>query len=116
MVVLSNAIWRSRFGSNPGIVGQKVTLDGVSNVVVGVLPAGVQFPFVGPADVWTPRYFELTLMTPQRLLGWRWVLSGYLARLWPESTIAQADAELAVINQEYRKETRRRRTPAIRLG
>ena len=103
VVLLSNAIWRSRFNSNPNIVGQKIALDGVPNVVVGVLPAGVQFPFVGPADVWTPRYFELTLMTPQRLrMG-----VGYLSlvgRRRAGTTPAQGDAELAVLNQEYRAE------------
>ena len=101
VVVLSNAIWRSKFGGNPEIVGQKIALDGQPYVVVGVLPAGVQFPFVGKADVWTPRYFELTLMTPQRLrMGVGYL--GYVARLRPGVTIARGNAELAVINQEYR--------------
>ncbi|HEX5234017.1 MAG TPA: ABC transporter permease [Silvibacterium sp.] len=103
VVVLSNSIWRSRFGSDPKIVGRKVMLDGVPNIVVGVLPGGVQFPFVGPADVWTPRYFELTLMTPQRLRSGVGYL-GFLARLHAGETVARADADLATVNQEYRKE------------
>jgi len=67
VVMLSDAIWRSRFGSDPKIIGQTVTLDTEPHTVVGILPADAQFPFIGQADVWTPRYFELTLMTPQRL-------------------------------------------------
>ena len=67
VVVLSDLLWRSRYGSDRNIVGQTITLDGTPHTVVGVLPAGVQFPFVGEADVWTPRYFELTLIPPQRL-------------------------------------------------
>lgn len=103
VVVLSNAIWRSKFDGNRDIVGQKIALDGQPYVVVGVLPAGVQFPFVEKADVWTPRYFELTLMTPQRLrMGVGYL--GYVARLRPGVTIARGDAELAVINQEYREQ------------
>lgn len=67
VVVLSDSFWRSRYGGDPSIVGQTVTLDGAAYTVIGVLPADVQFPFVGPADVWTPRYFELTLIPPQKL-------------------------------------------------
>jgi predicted permease len=103
VVMLSNSIWRSRFHGDPNVIGQTVTLDDMPQTIVGVLPANIQFPFVGPADIWTPRYFELSLMTPQRLrLG-----VGYLemiARLRPDTTQAQANAELAVLNQRYREQ------------
>jgi putative ABC transport system permease protein len=103
VVILSDSFWRTRFHSDPNIVGQTLTLDDAPQTIVGVLPANIQFPFVGPADIWTPRYFELSLMTPQRLrLG-----VGYLemiARLHPRTTLAQANAELAVLNQRYREQ------------
>ena len=103
VVMLSNAMWRGRFRSDPNIVGQSVTLDGAPQTIVGVLPAEVQFPFVGKADFWTPRYFEFSLMPTQRLrLG-----VGYLellARLRPGTTLTQANAELAVLNQRYREQ------------
>ena len=103
VVVLSDAIWRSRFGSDPNVVGRTVSLDGTATTVIGVLPAGLQFPFVEPADIWTPRYFEHTLFSPQRLrMGVGYL--GYLARLKPGATMAQGNAELAVINQQYRKQ------------
>jgi hypothetical protein len=96
VVMLSHALWRSRFNSNPAIVGSTISLDGVSSVVIGVLPAGVSFPFVGKADIWTPRYFELTLMTPQRLRMGAGYLA-YIARLAPGATLASVDAELRVL-------------------
>lgn len=100
VVMLSNAMWRGRFHSDPNIVGQTVTLDGAPQTIVGVLPADVTFPFVGKADLWTPRYFEFSLMPTARLrLG-----VGYLellARLRPGATLEQAKAELAVLNQRY---------------
>src|SRR5580658_925266 len=103
VVMLGDSMWRNRFHSDPNIVGQTVTLDSTPYTVVGVLPGNVQFPFVGPADIWTPRYFEFSLMTPQRLrMG-----VGYLeiaARLRPGITLAQANAELAVLNQRYREQ------------
>ncbi len=103
VVMLSDAIWRSRFGGDRNIVGQTVMLDTVPHTVVGILPADARFPFIGQADVWTPRYFELTLMTPQRLRTGVGYLS-YLARLRPGITVALADSELAVLNQQYREQ------------
>jgi putative ABC transport system permease protein len=103
VVMLSDAMWRSRFRGDRTIVGQTVTLDNSPQTVVGVLPTDVQFPFVGPADIWTPRYFEYSLMTPQKLrMG-----VGYLemmARLQPGTTLPRANAELAVLNQRYRQQ------------
>jgi len=103
VVMLSNSIWRNRFHADRNIVGQPVNLDGVPHVVVGILPANIQFPFVGAIDIWTPRYFELSLMTPQRLRMGVGYLS-MLGQLRPAATLASANAELAVLNQRYREQ------------
>lgn len=103
VVMLSDAMWRTRFGGDPSIIGQTVTLDTTPHTIVGVLPTNVQFPFVGQADVWTPRYFELTLMSSQRLrMGVGYL--GYLARLREGTPRPRAQAELAVLNQQYREQ------------
>jgi len=103
VVLLSHALWRSRFGSDPDVVGRAIDLDGIPSVVVGVLPAGVGFPFVGRAEVWTPRYFELTLMPAARLrLGVGYL--SYFGRPAPGVSLAQANAELAVLNERYIRE------------
>ena len=73
VVVLSDSLWRTRYGSDRNVVGQTITLDGTPHTVVGVLPATAQFPFVGEADVWTPRYFELTLIPPAEASAGRWL-------------------------------------------
>ena len=103
VVILSDAIWRTRYHSDPAIVGSAVMLDSVATTVVGVLPAAARFPFIPKADIFTPRYFELSLMTPQRLrMG-----VGYLniiARLRPRTTISEANNELALLNQRYREQ------------
>ncbi len=103
VVMLSDAIWRTRYHADPSVVGSVVTLDSVANTVVGILPADAQFPFMPKADIFTPRYFELSLMTPQRLrLG-----VGYLsiiARLRSRPSIAEANDELALLNQRYREQ------------
>jgi putative ABC transport system permease protein len=103
VVVLSDSIWRTRFNSDPNIIGQTVTLDTMPHTVVGVLPANVQFPFVGEADIWTPRYFEYSIMSTQRLrMGVGYL--GYLARLRPGATLKTSDAELTVLNRQYREQ------------
>jgi putative ABC transport system permease protein len=103
VAMISDFLWRSRFGGDRNVIGQVITLDGTPHTIVGVLPAGIQFPFVGLTDIWTPRYFEYSLMTPQRLrMGVSYL--GFLARLRPETTLARADAELAVLNQQYREQ------------
>jgi len=85
-VVISHRLWQSRFGADPDIVGQVITLNGQSFTVLGVMPAGFGFP--GDVDVW------------QRL---RWDLSQHsraahfmeaVARLQPGVTLEAAAAEL----------------------
>src|SRR5271168_2101163 len=54
VTILSDRLWRERFGADPGIVGRALTLNGRSHTVVGVLPPGVQFPLDSdPRDLWT---------------------------------------------------------------
>ncbi len=52
VVVLSNGLWKRRFGGEPQIVGQSLTLDGESYTVVGVAPAGLDIP--GKSELWVP--------------------------------------------------------------
>jgi putative ABC transport system permease protein len=103
VIILSDAFWKNRFGGDRGILGQTIALDGSPYTVIGVLPAGMQFPFLGPADVWTPRYFEHTLFTPQRLRQGVGYLS-IIARLRPGVSRRQAMAELEVLHQQFQKE------------
>ncbi|MFL5417745.1 MAG: ABC transporter permease, partial [Myxococcales bacterium] len=51
-LVLGHALWRSRFGSDPGVVGRTVALDGNPYVVVGVLPPDLELP--ERFDAWAP--------------------------------------------------------------
>ena len=96
LVILSNGLWRRKFGSNPSIIGESVTLDRQSYTVVGVMPASFNFPHRGPisnnqpAEFWVPIAF-----TPSELQAW---LSMYnhsvLARLKPGVTLEQARGEM----------------------
>ena len=45
VVVLSYGFWRDRFAGNPDAVGKTIRVDGISRRILGVMPAGVQFPY-----------------------------------------------------------------------
>jgi len=51
-VVLSDALWRSRFRADPRVLGKPTVIEGIPHVVVGVMPAGFNFP--AKTELWTP--------------------------------------------------------------
>ncbi|HUB82683.1 MAG TPA: ABC transporter permease [Bryobacteraceae bacterium] len=51
-VILSHRLWERRYGDDPAIVGKYIRIDDVDHMVVGVMPAGEQFP--EDTDLWTP--------------------------------------------------------------
>jgi predicted permease len=52
VVVISDSLWKNRFGGRPDAMGKPITMDGISYTVVGILPSG--FRFIADADVYTP--------------------------------------------------------------
>ena len=85
-VLLSEGLWRDRFGASPSIIGQTVTLDGKNATVVGVLPGGFHFP--ADCDAWT----SLVLDTSRGN-----AIHRALARLKPDVPLEQAQAEMDTI-------------------
>lgn len=51
-VVISDALWRRQFGADPAVLGRPLTLAEASRPIVGVMPAGFQFPD-GDTEVWS---------------------------------------------------------------
>lgn len=52
-VLVSYSAWQSRYGGRRTVLGETVTLDGDSNVIIGVLPPDFYFPPVGEPEFWT---------------------------------------------------------------
>ena len=44
-VVLNYGYWRQHFGGEPDVIGREIRIDGISRRIVGVMPAGVRFPY-----------------------------------------------------------------------
>jgi putative ABC transport system permease protein len=56
VVVLGDGLWRRRFGGDPAVVGQWVTLDGEPYQVVGIAPSRFDFP--QGSELWAPLSFD----------------------------------------------------------
>jgi putative ABC transport system permease protein len=82
--ILSDGLWRTRFGSDPYILGQTLRVNDAPLLVVGVMPPGFQFPSPD-TDLWIPLGLD-----PHRRFGFMY--SG-LARLKEGVSAAQAEAE-----------------------
>ena len=89
VTLLTESLWRERFGADPSIVGRSIDVDGKPSVVVGVLPAS--FVFERNPELWTTFERDENLTTRQnRFLS-------VLARLAPGESIQQADSRLTAL-------------------
>ncbi|MBI3666859.1 MAG: ABC transporter permease [Acidobacteria bacterium] len=97
VVVLSYGLWKRRFSGDAKVLGQSVTLDSESYTVVGVMPAGFQFPpdRFARVELWVP-------LEPDRDRGHGFL--EVLARLKPGVTVAQARAEMETIARRLEQE------------
>jgi putative ABC transport system permease protein len=88
VAVLSFALWQSRFGGDPSIIGRKITVDGEPSTVIGVMPRGFRLPQYTP-DIWTP----LPIVRSKEWEGGRFLQ--VIARLKPGISLEQAQQDLA---------------------
>ena len=99
-VVLSYGLWQRRFGGEP-VVNRSIRLNGESYSIVGVMPAGFNFP--QDAEFWTASPYDLPPGGPgdPRENRGAHYLRG-VARLNPGVSLEQANAELATITDQLR--------------
>jgi putative ABC transport system permease protein len=101
--VVSEDLWRSRFGSNPSLVGQSIALDMRPFTVVGILPSSFRYPEGAPhQDVWIsvrqdPLFGPLVSQTGVRLMG-------VIGRLKPGVSFAEAQTEMNTLGARFAKE------------
>jgi predicted permease len=95
VAILSHGLWSRRFGADPRIVGQTISLGSVPHVVVGILGPDFDAEQFDPRpDVWVAFQIE-----PQRIdAGNLFLVTG---RLTSGMTLAMANAQLAVVAAEY---------------
>jgi putative ABC transport system permease protein len=92
VVLLSDTLWRTRFGADREILGRPLQLNGEVFTVVGILPAEFDAPSFSGTDVWAPHAIDPDLEAGRWLRNRR-----VIARLKPGATLEQARAEMATI-------------------
>ena len=103
LVMLSDALWQRRFGSDRNVVGRNITIDDSSYSVIGVMPAGFNYPV--KSELWvlgTARNaVSMSLISQFPQNDWNRERDahfiGVVGRLKPDATLAQAQSDIAAI-------------------
>src|SRR5918992_5728290 len=90
VVVISHALWKTRFASDPGVLGRTVKLGTATATIVGVMPEGFGFPV--NQRIWTPLRVDGSALAPRTGPA-----VSVFGRLAPGASIDDARAELSVI-------------------
>lgn len=92
LVVMSHELWQRRFNSDQAIVGKSISLNQESYSVIGVMPAGFQFPVIPNAQLWRTIQPGLPPSCQRGCLVLR-----VLGRLKPKVSIEKAQADAGTI-------------------
>jgi predicted permease len=111
VIVIGHDLWQNRFGGDPLIIGRSIRLDGIPFTVVGVTPS--DFTGTNPLrnDIWTPLSARL-LLRPNDPSVVNWLTSPdycctpVAGRLAPNVTRTRAQAELAILLDNFRAANR----------
>ncbi|MFI5178261.1 MAG: ABC transporter permease, partial [Vicinamibacterales bacterium] len=103
VILISDALWRRRFGADPAVVGQTITVAAVPRTVIGIMPPGVRFPdapmgfLKTPSDVWIPFGWEQNGADERGNQN-----LAVVARLRPGTPLATGQADLDAIADTFR--------------
>jgi predicted permease len=92
-VILSHALWRERFGGDPGAIGKTILLDNQAYTVTGVMPEIAKTDFATDCKLWTA-----FIPTPEQRSSRQSHHFGVIARLAPNTSVEQAQNELDTIS------------------
>ena len=106
-VVLGNSIWKTRFGSDPNVIGKRVVINDAPTTVIGVLPASFDFAGVFAPGTKIDLFSAFPLTEENNRRGNTLAAVG---RLKPGVTIEKARAEITAIGKQLTNENPRRNT------
>ncbi len=104
VVILTENLWRSRFGGDPNLIGRSINLDKRPFTVIGIMPAGFRYPLLAAnEDVWIPLVQDPLFGPWMSRPGGHWL--GVVGRLKPGVSIAKAQASMDTISARLAKES-----------
>ena len=104
--VISDAVWRRRFGGDPGVLGKRIRIDNDVYSIVGVAPASFRHPgrvTETDVDVWAPAGWLASPFSAQPIRR-AYLLQGGLGRLKPGLTVASAQARIDALAATLRQQ------------
>lgn len=121
VVLISARIWERRFSSDPQILGKPISLNGRNFTVIGIMPKKFEFPiplfniqggqFSGQVDIWKPIAFTKDELASRGSRSY-----GVIARLKPDVTRGQAQAEINTVNANWIAQFPDNYSPPTRFG
>ncbi|HKY27257.1 MAG TPA: ABC transporter permease [Pyrinomonadaceae bacterium] len=110
VVLISDGLWKRRFGADRNIVGRSLAIDETPFTVVGVMPAGFQFP--AKSDLWVlgrdRNAVSLSLISQFPANDWTHERDAHflsvVGRLKPGATLSQAQSDIAGIARRAEQE------------
>ncbi|HEX8853556.1 MAG TPA: ABC transporter permease, partial [Pyrinomonadaceae bacterium] len=94
VALISHQLWQRRFGGDPKVLGQEVTVGSTPTTIIGVMPKGFKFPISMDADCWMPLAPALSEGIIQSRGA---VFLGVVARIKQGVSMKQAQAEATTI-------------------
>src|SRR5215213_6397713 len=103
VILLSEGLWKRRYGGDPNMIGREINLGG-KTTVIGILPAGFEYPISDDSqDFWEP-LFSAAFMTKERREERANRSIDVIARLKPGATLEQAKAELDLLSRQIEQQ------------
>jgi putative ABC transport system permease protein len=112
VILISEGLWQRRYGGDPNIIGREINLGG-KTTVIGVLPAGFEYPISDDTqDFWEPMFSAswMTEGTRQERAN-RFVSA--IGRLQPGVTLEQAKADLDLLSRQVEQQSPQSNTNII---
>ena len=104
VVMISHALWQRRYAGDPSIIGREIDLGG-KTTVVGVMPAGFEFPISDEnQDFWEPM-FSAAWMTKELREERANRMLPVIGRLKAGATLQQAKADLDLISRQIEQQS-----------
>jgi putative ABC transport system permease protein len=98
VVIISDALWKNKFGGDPAILGRVITVNGMNRQIVGVMPPGFSFPSSN-VEAWLPLRLDPSNFLESWGTGW----VPFVSRIRPGANVQQAQAEVRALVAQFKK-------------